>query len=455
MEIIFFVLAAALFLALVFWGDMHEIIGLAAYDCLPDWVKERWDVDLSAGGLSSPLYRKAPSIRSAREKIARACIIMDEFYSIPEVRRYCSLPNGKPVPHGPADENFEGIWLSLAPSSLEATRQVAEHLLGNVVGAIRQRDIETATLYAGSLAHFLQEASCPSHAAPNRIFEDYFQELSSGHYYRYHNLFDDLAIADSLLARKPPVLLGTDVREAAFLLTVKFDKVVREARAKVEPLVRSIREGRQDERARLLTSCADLAVPLVASAWYTAFSIAEGRFEPEEVKSLSRISLTEMVPYFVHPGGPYGMPLENKNVEEDRLVDLYMLVREGSDLIEKKIDRGLGLYSYVSAKYLVDGSLWPRFRCAVGLSSRLCRDEDTLVRFFIDVSPEVDRQYSPEVEYGPPARRVFECQLRRGESARVVNLSLHGAKTLMLSARAERGEDPHIVVAEPLICRDQ
>src|SRR3954447_11128041 len=118
------------------WHDpVHALITRAALLSLRPEMREFW-------------------VSETNNLIARYCLYPDEYYGANAERKaamrpYCEV-KGRPI-HNVTWKRAEDI-------------ESLEYLLGNLVEKIRSRDVAGAAQYAGTLAHILEDSTCPAHA---------------------------------------------------------------------------------------------------------------------------------------------------------------------------------------------------------------------------------------------------------------------------------------------------
>ena len=115
----------------------HALLGWRAFGMLPEWEKSLVKPDLSEAALAKPYL--PPGIGSAGEKMAAMCLIMDWIY-YDECRPYATLPDGRWIPHSPADENFSSVAGTGLPISNAATATLIETLLNKMIDALKNED---------------------------------------------------------------------------------------------------------------------------------------------------------------------------------------------------------------------------------------------------------------------------------------------------------------------------
>ena len=445
------------------WGGMHVHCGLVGYDSLLDWEHDLLERDVPMDAFRHPPLVGDNAPQTLRDLMGQMAVMNDMVY-YDAFRPFALLPCGKWIPHGVPDANLDGVANTGLPASPQQSIYVTELLLNRAIDAIRAGDWHAATCHAGALAHYVQEPYTPGHAMPNDLFYELFPDPDPGRHLRMHMYFDS---AEGELAPVRPALLGRTVPEAAIRIQTQLDRAVQRAKACAARLVATVHEGRHaTDGNAILLELAQGAVALTASAWHTLLSIGTERFDPDDGDPLECMGLNDMVPMACHPGIGYAHVVPNHTVHDCRRCELVFL-EPGDDgtVCEHEVEHGLGMTAYMSGKYYVNGDVFPRFRCRVGLSSRYRRDQqaDTQVEFAVEGDPGENRVYSPDIDYGPGARRLATCVLRPDQPAQTVDVSIAGVRTLIVKAISPLIEDPvtrtrsarypHVVVADPVVAK--
>ena len=438
-------------------GTCHETIGLRAFDALPEWEQKALQPDMSAEGLARPWL--SDSIRTVRDKVAFLCRMLDLIYN-EECRPYATLPDGRWVPHAPPDENFYASTSVGNRYSPEASAEIISLLMGRMVAPIRVGDWEEAVRHGGALAHYLQEPFAPGHAVSNDLFLELFPDPDPGRHIRVHHEFDRVGLDFSPL---PAALMGNSIPEAAFRLQIELDRGIVESKKLVAPFMEAIYAGRAEEiRSDLFRDQGRKAAFLTASAWHTALSIGLERFDDAEAHALASIDVTQIVPYFWHHW-QYVQLLPGCLVENGRKIPIHVWVQDGDEKRDQLIENGFGMGGHMGIKFFVNGDVYGRFRCRVGLPSRHTegQTEHTNVRFMIETDKKLNQVYSEDIEY--QAERRVEQQLEPGGPLKEIEVDITGARTLILSSQSQPYTDPqtgqvgfsipHIAVCEPVLIR--
>lgn len=431
----------------------HALLGQIAFSILPQWEKDMIQPDMTPEGLDKPYLPKG--ISTVEEKTGLTCCILDWVYE-DEMRPYALLPDGRWIPHSPPDANRQASASSCQPRSNTVFLEMIEWLLDRMLKSTVKKDWEEAIRYGGALGHFLQEPFTPGHAVDNNLFHQLFPDPDKKRHMRLHHKFD---AASGGFKPLPPMLMGTAIPEAAFRLQVEIDRGMKGGMKLAGKVIRSAYDGQPDEvRKKMLAGQCRQAAFVTASAWHTVMSIAFNRFNKKEVERLSTLDLTYLIPYFIHHC-QYVDILPGNLVKNGRKIPIYVWGARGK---EKRVKNGFGMGGHSGIKFFVNGNVYPRFQCRVGLPSRHTEGQtkNTSVRFFVEVDSKENLAYSEDMEYR--AKRLVSVPLIPGEPVRKIDIGIKGARTLILTAQSSsyktpegkaQFDIPHIAVCGPVLSK--
>jgi len=436
-------------------GKAHTEMGRCSYSSLPEWQKTWWDFDLQAKETLDIL--KGIEFSSREEKIARYCVIPDMMgwqWPGEKYRRYKKylLFEQRRVPHGPPDRDFSSMLITDEHDQYNFL-QVLQYYISKFLQALKKREKEDSAIYAGILGHIIQDACFPSHGLPNKTFFEYYPP-PAGTFPHWHSIIDDAPVAAKVCS---PYSLGTSANEIAFRAWVDLENHFLWCKQHLAAIAEAIYENEIGALGKLLQRACDVGTKLLASIWYSCLCLASGKTDHEDAPG-AEMSLVDMIPCFVHPGGKYAMIQKGASVVNGRLEPLYICENRGGKSIAVEVQRGLGMTSFVSAKYIVDTSIFNRFKARVSLSPKFKEDQDerTRIKFIIELSEGVNRNYSPDLNYGD-TEKAAEVMVVPGRTEEIdVRLS-NGCSTLIMSALPDICESddwcpyPHITVDDPVL----
>ena len=236
--------------SLVAWHDpVHELITRAAFQSLPQALRQQWAAE-------------APQLT------ARYCLYPDIYANAEPAEKtrlklFCEV-GGRAI-HNVTWKRAEDL-------------QSLEYLLRNVSDAIRSRDSATAAQYAGTLAHFIEDSTCPAHAltppdSPLNLMRDLLPPPPGKADIRLHTVIERSSPEFDLGSRSPRSAGGT-VSEAAASLLDRVYAAIRVNRAGLIELVHATYADDQPAMDGSRVNAARAGAEILADAYYTAFSLA-------------------------------------------------------------------------------------------------------------------------------------------------------------------------------------
>ena len=439
----------------------HHRMAEASYQALPEWQRAWWDFSL-ANWEGLPCFARE-SFPSREEKIAAYCLTPDAMgWEWPRQRKHLYRPlllfHEKLIPHGPPDRDFNPVWVSFTGHDQVNHLSVLRYYTEKFVSALVAGKFDRSAVFAGILGHIVQDSCFPSHALPN----GWVSEFCPGPPGLSRHVHQQIDCASVTPPRCRPRLLGTSGREIAFRLWAILEGQIRWCGQNACQVVDAVYEGDEGRLAALLQPACNTAVEAVAGLWHSGICAAAGRIDDGEKADLETVCLLHLIPYFVHPGGDYDVriPGSHSVVNGSREPLFIDDGRRGPNAV-RQVQRGLGLTSFVSLKYLVDCQVHRRFTCQAGLSPvyRDGQTENTRVHFTVETDRNVNRMVALDLNYGTTTT-VYEGTLGPGEVLDV-DASLEHAATLIIGALAEPEDKggcleypfPHVVVAEPTLLK--
>ncbi|MCX7825019.1 MAG: NPCBM/NEW2 domain-containing protein [Verrucomicrobiae bacterium] len=247
------------------WGTNHHHISQAAADLLPPWQRE---------------------------------IIKDEIP--PFVARYCLYPDvaghadAKPyIMPVPPDAKA----LLHLPGGLERNKLVFDYYLPRVVTLFRQGEVKEAMRFFGSVAHYLEDSSCPAHFAHGDIaVPEGGPTLSQPSFIAglmllppdietepFHARIDacpvSLAQLKAAVRGYRPRLLGASVDELIFHVLEQHHQMNARTQRLLIPMMQALGERNQSKFVKHGIIAAAEGARLLADVLYSVLSIAQNRFD--------------------------------------------------------------------------------------------------------------------------------------------------------------------------------
>ncbi len=181
-----------------------------------------------------------------------------------ELRIYCVKPDGKPI-HNVTWKRGEDL-------------ESLEYALNGIIAGLRKRDAASAARYAGVLAHFLEDSTCPAHAAipadsPLNLLRDLLPPPPGKEEIKLHTVIER-STPEFDLGSRAPRSAGSSVQEAAANLLDRCYTLVKQNRAGLIELVKAVYADDEAKVNRFRLIAARAGAELLADAYYTAFVLA-------------------------------------------------------------------------------------------------------------------------------------------------------------------------------------
>ncbi len=440
-------------------GHQHGIMGEAAYLSLPLWEHKCWEAQEE----SIPHYCFFPDLHLMYQR---------QPEKEEELSPYTVMPNGMVIPHGPCDEKYTLCIFSHCHSR-DVTAYVITYYMTKIVELLMKESYEEAAKFAGTFAHFLQDSCCPGHVANNYLLAK-LMPPPPGKYWHIHRVIDAWPCELKDIQRVKPRLLGTSIDEAVFNLGIEYDKAVGSALEKICPSIQAVYDEDNGKMQRIVNEWCGTGTHIVASAWHTAFSLANNRFEECERNMLERIHLSDVIPvdemadeYFYELNGkhikdldapkppylygsdpprskgskdPYGFQALNNSACDGKgnTIPLSLRVLEGDRLVEKVFVQGLAAAGTSKVVFQVNGDIHKELRVLAGLHSRMGPEGAAVFEVYLDEGDYTVPLRSAELTPEGPAHE-FVIPLQRD------------CRTIMLLT--EGSPDAHVIWADPVLIR--
>ncbi|MBE6374708.1 MAG: hypothetical protein E7055_21920 [Lentisphaerae bacterium] len=268
-------------------SGIHSVLGKRAFELLPPAERNFWKSEQAV----LPGYCDLPDLHLASQ--------WDGSGKLEQYARYGVMPNGRVTPHGPVDENWFGAALGGQPDA-EKTLYVLRYYLKKIIGLIRRNQPAESALFAGTLAHFIQDCSSPGHIINNVLLNHLFP-VRHGKLFPLHGVIDGWPFESGRLKSRPE-LLGRTADEAAFLLNETLLRNAEIMTGEIIPLCQSIQAGRTSTAGRIMDRWNRVSTLLTASVWHTAYVIARGKIPPAAERKFRTLDLTRLP--LIHENAP-------------------------------------------------------------------------------------------------------------------------------------------------------
>lgn len=397
-------------------GRGHSLMTKAAYQALPDWEHALWDAELES--LAGEYCMYGDSYFGSGRQVAAP---------------YMEMPNG---------ENPMAPWTLRTFTKKEfgdffrcgyydQVRYVLEYYVASIAGTLKEGKTRDAAKFAGVLAHFIEDSSCPPHALGTELSTDLYliKRLMPAPCQRkrvknFHTILESEYESFSLSGYVPR-LMGTTPAEASFLLLERFADMVETSIEQILSMVTAFYDDEPAELRRRLTTTAIQASEMLADALHTAACIAFQQFENEALDAISEVRVNRLTareqtgwaPY------PYNYPeIRNSNVslaDGYEPVDLSLNV-DGDPL---SFSDGFGIGAPFHMTYSIPVGTYRSFKSFIGLHPELNGDENAVV-FEVLLDGHV----------------AYNSGEIRNHNARGINVELKEARVLTLSTESCNGD---------------
>ena len=232
------------------WHDpVHELITRVALQSLPPFMRQLWAKESSNLAtrycLYPDIYHNAEPAEKARMKV------------------FCEV-GGRSI-HNVTWKRDEDI-------------QSLEYLLRNVAEKIRSGDSAAAAQFAGTLAHIVEDSTCPAHAltpldSPLNLMRELLPPPPGKQDIELYTVIERSSPSFNLDSR-PPRTVGETVPQAAAALLDRIYSAIRVNRAGLIQLVQSAYADDRPAMDRFRLKAATAGAEILADAYYTAFPLS-------------------------------------------------------------------------------------------------------------------------------------------------------------------------------------
>jgi hypothetical protein len=412
-------------------GYQHSVISLQAYKILDSWEKKLWQGREKEISYFAPLPDGPP----------------------PEYEKYCILPNGKAVPHGPTDKYWTAVPF-VSDYNRDVTRYVLSHYINRMIDSLLSKDISASLIYGGILSHYIADSSHPAHIWNNLSIYNLLPP-PEGRYWQLHRLLDNLPVSPDVSEGIISRLLGLDVEETIFHVVSEYEKMVQWGKSKLVPIVNALYSGDEKTAEMHVNTCYKKTVGLLSSLWHTIFSIAFNRRQKAEVDSLKEVRLNELVPVTAFTVDPYFFyPLIDSDCDgKGNLVPLSLKVRKSGNSQIKRFSAGIAMtFGYLL--YEIPPSLFKKISVKVGISPLDGKKSEAVFKIIDAKTPPVYRD-AHRVLVNCGGRVIYKSARMTGKDVfERVDTELGKADliTLFVECLGEN-KNIHAVWADPLLLK--
>ena len=335
------------------WGGPHRTITEAALSVLPDWQQQALGPEVRPLG---SLYCFIPDLVYTRKDLAPFAMVD----SRPGVVYLVNLH----LPAGPT-KNLE----------------ILRYFVGRAVAAVQAEVIGDAARYAGTLAHVLEDWTCPAHSVPNdnmfTLFKQFLPPPEPHRFTLLHGPMEGGSFPVDIGGYRP-VLLGTTSDEAAFNLLRRAQEGTVYARGQVIPIIQALYAGDTKASNAARQRAALVGARLVADALYTVMCLGLGEVDPREAAQLRAADLSAFAPneaaslylpqasFFSKPY--WGHALRGAILDgKGEPAPLRLNVPDGDSTVARTLETGIGTGTRSVLSYTIPPGVYTRFTAWAGL----------------------------------------------------------------------------------------
>jgi hypothetical protein len=382
------------------WGEPHKAITQAALAALPADEQALLGAELAPLGSSY-------------------CLIPDRVYEGKEVARYAMM------------DSHPGITYLVSlhlPAQQPENYAILRFFMGKAVAAFQAGNLGDAARYAGTVAHVLEDWSCPAHVVPGdnmfTLFQQFLPPPDAMRNKLLHGPVEAGKFAVTIGDFKP-TLLGATVDEAAFNLLQRLNAATILARAQTIPIIQALYAGDTNAVTIAQLKAATRGATVVADALHTILCLGAQQVDAGALAHLNTVDLAQCWPleatnlffsqqtFFSKPcwGHAYmGGVLEGGS----NAVPIKLRVEENGGVVVKEFASGIGTGTRSSLTYLVPAGVYRHFTVFAGLHPELGAKGGVEFAIFGD-----DKKLASVALIGDQPAHRFDCDL-----AGVTNLQL-------------------------------
>lgn len=344
------------------WGMPHGTITEAATAALPEWQKMLLGDELQPLGA---LY----------------CIIPDLVFTRKDLAPYARIDSQPGVVY------VKNLHVPTTPVD---NYEILRFFLDKAVSALKAGSIGDAARYSGTLAHALEDWSCPAHVVPGdnmfTLFKQFLPPPPAQRYTLLHSPVEGGTFTVRLDSYQPR-LLGTSVDEAAFNLLRRAQEGTVFARSQVVPIIQAFYAGDTNAVNAAQQKAAALGAAIVADALHTICCLGQARFPAQD--TLATVDVSTLLPlqapdlyfpqvaFFSKPYWGHSTPgVLLRNGTEP--VPLQLNVLEQGQSVTKIFASGIGTGTRSVLTYLIPTNVYARFTAQVGLHAELGKSGNVL-----------------------------------------------------------------------------
>lgn len=344
-------------------GEGHRILTVAAIDSLPSWEQD--------------------IVAAVREELEQKhCMNGDDYYgNTKELGPYVELPDGS-LPMDPWEIRH---FRKDAPGKdyytcgyYDLMRQSFTHFARKCVDSLQNGNLQDFALFAGTIAHVIEDCGCPPHAVGTNMGTDMkmLKLLFPANDPRimarqFHTILEGKYNSFSL--NSFPNLLGVSPEEISFNMIERFTDMLEVSIRQIPSMLEAYYNDDESALANHLTTSGKFSSEVLADFIHSVICVAYQKYDKHELETLDKALLSEYTPKerSAWAPSPYHYAEIRKSAHaldrEFNPIPLELLV-DGS---EKTYSSGFGLGPPYSIMYELPVGVYRQFSCDVGIHRRL------------------------------------------------------------------------------------
>ena len=401
------------------WGQPHHAITRGALDVLPAWQKNLLGDELKKLG---DLY----------------CMIPDNVFSDKENAAYAKMESR------PGEVYLQILHL---PTQQPEYHEVIRYFMDKAVTAMREGRTTDVVKFMGMICHQLEDYGSLSYTVPgDNQFTLLQQFLPPSELMKDKLMHGPIENGDFTVSIPgyQPILLGTNVDEAAWRLMHRVHEGILNARSTTIPIMQAHYAGDKAAVEKHQLRAASVDAQVVADALHTILSLGSGKFDETARKALQQVQISTFLPleaaslyypqtqFFSSPhwGHPRsGVVLAGGN----KAMPLKLRLDTGDREFAHGISAGMGK----PLTFLLPKGVYARFTALAGLHPEL--GAKGRVEFTIHGD---GKQLSTTILKGTESARLMECDV-----SQVSELQL------LLTSRGLDTKSNYAIWAEPTLIK--
>jgi len=401
------------------WGQPHHAITRGALDVLPAWQKDLLGDELKKLG---DLY----------------CMIPDNVFSDKENAAYAKMESK------PGEVYLQILHL---PTQQPEYHEVIRYFMDKAVTALREGRTTDAAKFMGTICHQLEDYGSPSHTVPgDNQFTLLQQFLPPSELMKDKLMHGPIENGDFTVSIPgyQPILLGTNVDEAAWRLMHRVHEGILNARSTTIPIMQAHYAGDPETVVKHQLRAATMDAKVVADATHTILCLGAKKFEEPARNTLQQVQIGSFIPleatslyypqtqFFSSPH--WGHPRSGVILAGgSQAMSLKLRLESGDKEFANGISAGMGK----PLTFLLPKGVYARFTVLAGLHPEL--GAKGRVEFTIHGD---GKQLSTTILKGTESARLMECDV-----SQVSELQL------LLTSRGLDTKSNYAIWAEPTLIK--